>query len=220
MPVRVCWLLLSIGDPSSFRWWCCGADGCWCAVASFMLFRICSAVVVFIVNLVRSHTMVLWPSIGFTVNSSRLVMILSLEPLHDMLLFVSDMIESLDLTTFTKNGLLVLDGEFRLMLQRRHSEWLASPCSVVWTPTLYVWSISASTRKSRDAHEHVSQCFTLAAFNLSSKYLAIPSGEMVSSSLCASVFCPFGFEEPKSKWIAHHWAPKLNNRVFDDLPLP
>lgn len=122
------------------------------------------------------------PRIGLTIRSSFLVSNFSLEPAHDMLLFASDIIESQDFTSFNMNGLFVLDGEFKLLLHLKHNAKFTSPCSMVCVPTLYVWSISASTRKSRFAHKHVSQCLTLDAFNLSSRYLAIPSGEIICSS--------------------------------------
>lgn len=131
-----------------------------------------------------------WPKIGFTIKSSFFPNNFSLEPVHDMLLFASDIIESQDFTSFKINGLFVLDGEFKLLLHRKHNAKFTSPCNIVCVPTLYVWSISASTRKSRFAHRHVSQCFTLAAFNLSSKYLAMPSG---GTNWSSALFAAFKF---------------------------
>lgn len=129
-----------------------------------------------------------WPKIGFTIRSSFLLLNnFSLERAHDMLLFASDTIESQDFTSFNMNGLFVLDGEFKLLLHLKHNAKFTSPCSIVCVPTLYVWSIS-STRKSRLAHRQVSQCFTFAAFSLSSKYLAMPSGETICSSPMFVVF--------------------------------
>lgn len=80
-------------------------------------------------------------------------------------------------------GLLLRDGEFKLLLQRKHNALLVSPCKWVCVPTVYVAAdVSASTVRSRVPHRHVSQCFISLARSSSCKYLAIIDGDIIPRS--------------------------------------